>query len=141
MPAGGKQALLDFVAGGKGFIGTHSASDTFHTANESKKGPDRYANHGKDADPYVRLLGGEFIIHGAQQPSKMRCVDPKFPGLEKYADGFAVQEEWYSLKDFSDNLHVLLVQETDTMKGEMYQRPAYPATWIRTQGKRRVFYT
>ena len=141
MPASGKQALLDFVAGGKGFVGTHSAADTFHTANESKKGPDRYANHGRDADPYVRLLGGEFIIHGAQQKAKMRCIDPKFPGLEKYADGFEVQEEWYSLKDFSENVHVLLVQETSTMKGEMYARPAYPATWIRQHGKGRVFFT
>ena len=38
MSAAGKQAFLDYVASGKGFIGSHSASDTFHTANESKKG-------------------------------------------------------------------------------------------------------
>jgi hypothetical protein len=31
MTAAGKQALLDAVAGGKGFVGLHSASDTFHT--------------------------------------------------------------------------------------------------------------
>ncbi len=67
MTPAGKQALFDYVRGGKGFIGTHAATDTFHTANESKKGPDRYANHGKDADPYACFIGGEFIIHGAQQ--------------------------------------------------------------------------
>src|SRR4030095_4791200 len=39
VPAEGRQTLLNYVASGKGFIGTHSASDTFHTANESKKGP------------------------------------------------------------------------------------------------------
>ena len=32
---------------------------------------------------------------------------------------------------------VLLVQETETMKGIEYQRPAFPATWIREQGKGR----
>jgi type 1 glutamine amidotransferase len=141
MPANGKQALIDYVSAGHGLIGTHSASDTFHTENEANKGPDRYVNHGAKADPYVRLIGGEFIKHGAQQKARMRCVDPKFPGLEKYADGFDLHEEWYSLKDFSDNLHVLLVQETDTMKGEEHARPAYPATWIREQGQGRVFYT
>jgi uncharacterized protein len=141
MPPTGKQALIDFVASGKGFIGTHSASDTFHTDGESKKGEDRYVNHGKDADPYVRMVGGEFIKHGPQQKAKMRCVDPKFPGMEKYADGFELHEEWYSLKDFSDNLHVLLMQETKGMQGEEYQRPDYPATWIREQGKGRVFFT
>ena len=141
MSPAGKQALLDYVAGGAGFIGSHSASDTFHTANEDKKGPDRYANHGKDADPYVRMLGGEFIKHGKQQSAKMRCTDPKFPGMEKAAGGFEMMEEWYSLKDFTDDIHVLLVQETGTMEGTDYQRPPYPATWARAHGKGRVFYT
>lgn len=31
MTAAGKQALLDAITGGKGFIGVHSAADTFHT--------------------------------------------------------------------------------------------------------------
>jgi type 1 glutamine amidotransferase len=141
MTPAGKQALLDYVAGGKGFIGSHSATDTFHTNNESKKGPERYKNFGDAADPYVKMIGGEFIKHGAQQDAKMRVVDAKFPGLAKYAAGFTMKEEWYSLKDFRDDLHVLLVQETDGMKGIEYQRPAYPATWARMHGKGRVFYT
>jgi type 1 glutamine amidotransferase len=137
----GKQALFDYVASGKGFVGTHSASDTFHTNNEAQKGPDRYANHGDQADPYVRFLGGEFIIHGKQQDAKMRCVDPKFPGMANYAEGFSFPEEWYSLKDFSKDIHVLLVQESGKMEGAMYQRPPYPATWARAHGRGRVFYT
>jgi type 1 glutamine amidotransferase len=141
MPANGRQVLIDFVNSGKGFIGTHSTSDTFHTANESQKGPDRYVNHGAEADPFVRMLGGEFIIHGNQQVARMHAVDPKFPGLENVGEGFDLNEEWYSLKDFSDDLHVILAQETGTMKGPMYQRPPYPATWARPQGKGRVFYT
>jgi type 1 glutamine amidotransferase len=137
----GKQAFLDYVASGKGFIGTHSASDTFHTNNEALKGPDRYKNFGEAADPYVKMLGAEFIVHGKQQVAKMRCVDPKFPGLEKYTDGFGFQEEWYSLKDFRKDLHVVLLQESETMEGPMYQRPPYPATWARKHGQGRVFYT
>ncbi len=141
MSAAGKQALLDYVRKGGGFVGTHSASDTFHTNNEAKKGPDRYKNFGPLADDYVKMLGGEFIKHGKQQVAKMRCIDPKFPGLEKYADGFAFQEEWYSLKDFSADIHVLLVQETEGMSDPEYKRPPYPATWARMEGKGRVFYT
>ncbi len=141
MSAAGKQALLDAVKAGKGFVGTHSATDTFHTANEEVKGPDRYVNHGADADPYVRMIGGEFIKHGAQQKARMRSVDSKFPGLEIAGEGFVMNEEWYSLKDFSDDLHVLLVQETESMKGVEYVRGAYPATWARMHGKGRVFYT
>ena len=71
----------------------------------------------------------------------MTCVDAKFPGLAKQADGFSLTEEWYSLKNFAKNLHVLLVEETEGMKGNMYQRPPYPATWVRMHDKGRVFYT
>jgi type 1 glutamine amidotransferase len=54
---------------------------------------------------------------------------------------FRIKEEWYTLKNFQPDLHVLLVQETAGMTGEDYQRPNYPATWARMHGKGRVFYT
>lgn len=141
MTAAGKQALIDYVKNGGAFAGTHSATDTFHTDNESKKGPDRYVNHGEKADPYVRLIGAEFIKHGAQQSSKNTVIDPKFPGMENLGASFELNEEWYSLKDFRDDLHVLLLQDAPAMKGIEYQRPAYPSTWARMEGKGHVFYT
>lgn len=141
MTEAGKQALFDAVAAGKGFVGTHSAADTFHTNNEKDKGPERYKNHGAQADSYVRFLGGEFIKHDKQQVARNSCADPSFPGLAKYKDGFELNEEWYSLKDFRDDLHVILVQETGTMDGPDYKRPPYPATWARKHEQGRVFYT
>ena len=141
MSADGKQALFDFVRAGKGFVGTHSASDTFHTDNESQKGPERYLNHGDKADAYVRFLGAEFIKHGAQQVAKNTVIDPKFPGFEKAGTDYAFQEEWYSLKDFSPDIHVLTVMDAPAMKGDEYKRPAYPNTWARKEGQGRVWYT
>jgi type 1 glutamine amidotransferase len=137
----GKQALFDFVKEGKGFIGTHSASDTFHTNNEAVKGPDRYVNHGEKADTYTRFIGSEFIIHGAQQVAKNTVIDPKFPGFETIGSDFSLHEEWYSLKDFSDDLHVLTVMDSPAMTGSMYGRPPHPSTWARKHGEGRVFYT
>ncbi|MES2439462.1 MAG: ThuA domain-containing protein [Verrucomicrobiota bacterium] len=141
MTPAGKQALFDYVKSGKGFIGLHSASDSFHTANESQKGPDRYANHGKDADPYVCFLGGEFIVHGDQQKVENKVIDQKFPGFEETGDRFSFHEEWYSLKDFNPDIHVLTVIDSPSMKGSMYDRPPYPTTWAREEGKGRIFYT
>jgi uncharacterized protein len=137
----GKQALFDYVRAGKGFIGTHAASDTFHTDNESKKGPDRYGNHGERADPYVRFLGGEFIKHGAQQMATNRVTNPKFPGFENVGATYAFHEEWYSLKDFTPDIHVLSVIDAPAMKGIEYQRPPFPTTWARQEGKGRVWFT
>jgi len=50
-------------------------------------------------------------------------------------------QEWYSLKDFTPDLHVILTLDTHGMTGEPYQRPPYPVTWARMQGKGHVFYT
>jgi type 1 glutamine amidotransferase len=141
MSLGGKQALFDYVRSGRGFIGTHSASDTFHTDNESKKGPDRFLNHGEKADAYVHFIGGEFIKHGAQQAAKNTVTNPKFPGFENVGADYTFHEEWYSLKDFTPDLHVLSVIDAPSMKGPEYQRPPYPSTWARKEGAGRVWYT
>jgi type 1 glutamine amidotransferase len=147
MTPAGKQALLDAVAGGKGFIGTHCAADTFHSPGGKEipgfKGPlvARYHNDGDNADPYIKMLGGEFIIHGQQQPSHLIVVDPKFPGMSGVPADNDMKEEWYSLKDFAPNLHVLLVNSTAGMTGGPYERPNYPSTWARMYGKGRVFYS
>lgn len=141
MTAEGKQALIDFVRSGKGFLGSHSASDTFHTNNESKKGPDRFRNFGDKADLYVRFLGAEFIKHGAQQVAMQKVIDPKFPGFEKLGAEFGFQEEWYSLKDFTPDIHVLTVMDAPKMTGKEYERPPFPTTWARKEGAGRVWYT
>jgi type 1 glutamine amidotransferase len=145
MTPAGKAALIDAVKSGKGFVGTHSASDTFHSnpAEDEKSAAhvSRYKNYGAQADDYIKMLGGEFIVHGSQQKAKMRVADAKFPGLQKAPAEFELTEEWYSLKEFAGNLHVLLVQETGGMTGAQYQRPPYPSTWARMFGQGRVFYT
>jgi type 1 glutamine amidotransferase len=136
----GKQAFLDLVKEGKGFVGTHSATDTFHSPGNKGHGPARFVQDGDKVDPYVAMLGGEFIVHGAQQKAKMRVTDKAFPGMAAAGDGFSMLEEWYTFKNHAKDLHVLLVEEPG-LKGGMYDRPGYPATWARRHGKGRVFYT
>jgi type 1 glutamine amidotransferase len=130
----GKQNLLDAVKAGKGFGGSHCASDTFHSAGDRAKNQEV-------PDPYIQMIGGEFIRHGEQQEAMMRVADLKFPGVEKLGAGFNMHEEWYSLKNFAPDMHVILVQETKGMRNADYARPPYPATWARKHGQGRVFYT
>ncbi len=126
MSAEGKKKFLAAIEAGKGFVGIHSATDSFRSAG---------------IDPYIAMIGGEFRGHDAQQKAKNKVVDPKFPGVAGLGSGFEMEEEWYSFIKFDPDLHVILVQETEGMKGRNYQRPPYPATWARMQGKGRVFYT
>ena len=140
----GKEAFLDAIKNGKGFMAFHSSTDSFHTKGHGHKEGELLRDldaDGKDAfDPYIQMIGGEFIIHGAQQPALLKCVDTKFPGAAGL-DGDNFIEEWYSLKNFAPDLHVILTQHCEAMKGPMYQRKPYPETWARMHGKGRVFYT
>ena len=129
--ADGLKAFFDAIESGKGFVGMHCASDTFGV--HRKMG----AN-----DPYIKMIGGHFAGHGAQQVATIEVADPSFPGASGFGTGsFKINDEWYTQKYWADDLHVILVQKTEGMKGEEYQRPNFPETWARMQGKGRVFYT
>jgi uncharacterized protein len=140
----GKQTLLEAVERGMGFVGVHAASDTFHTPPDPPDLSNRYIAHGEGQDPYLKMLGAQFITHGREprlQDANLIVNDPKFPGLEGVTSPVSFNEEWYSLKDFTPDLHVILTLDTHGMKGEPYQRAPYPVTWGRMQAKGRVFYT
>jgi len=134
MSPAGKEKLLKAIAAGKGFVGLHSATDSFHT-----EGP-RNENQAK-VDPYIAMLGGEFIVHGAQQEATIRAASRKFPGVKKFGRVQKLHEEWYTLKNFAKDLHVILIEDNEGMKGDCYQRPPFPMTWARRHDKGRVFYT
>ena len=136
MSAEGKQKLLDWVKAGGGFVGFHAANDSFHS-----KGGRNEVQKIEDRDPYIQMIGGEFVSHGPQQVAKNRVTSPHFPGAEDLGASFEMNEEWYAAKNFAPDLHVVLVQETEGMKGDCYQRPPFPATWARIHGEGRVFYT
>jgi type 1 glutamine amidotransferase len=128
MSRDGKKAFLDAIRAGKGFVGSHCATDTFHS-------------HGNEVDPYIQMIGGEFIVHGAQQVAKLDVFDHEFPGTKSLGSSFQINDEWYALKNLAEDLHVIIGYDTQGMKGKMYDRPNFPETWARTHGKGRVFYT
>ena len=138
-PAGGKELLLDTIKKGKGFVGLHTASDTFLTPGE------RFQDNGDQADPFIQMVGGEFIGHGPQQKGKAYTSDARFPGFAGIKDGIDWHEEWYSMKNFAKDLHVIQWVATwslrNTGKDSYYRRGPYPLTWARMHGKGRVFHT
>ena len=127
----GVKKLMAAVEGGKGLIAFHSTCNCWRTAGPAVNG----------VDPFIALLGAGFVSHGPQQKATMRITDPAFPGLKDLGDKFEMLEEWYAMKEFDKDLHVLIVQDTEGMKGPHYQRPPYPSTWARMQGKGRVYFT
>jgi type 1 glutamine amidotransferase len=127
----GKKALIEAIQAGKGFVGMHCATDTFGS------------HSGMHADdPYTKMIGGNFAGHGAPQLATIEIADPSFPGVSGFGTGsFQIKDEWYAQKYIGDDLHVILAQKTEGMKGKEYERPNFPQTWARMEGKGRVFYT
>ena len=70
-----------------------------------------------------------------QHETRVKIVDPKFPGLQGLGENFTVKEESYSLKNFSKDIHVLLVLETEGMSDSDYRRRPFPIAWARREGK------
>lgn len=145
MTPAGKAAFLAAIQQGKGFVGVHSATDTFHSPGNRNIDAARFRNDGTNVDRYIQMIGGEFMIHASQQKARMICADPKFPGLQAFPADFGPTEEWYTMKNFARDLHVILVQDTSNMKKSgsdyCYDRAPFPATWAHRYGKGRVFYT
>ncbi len=130
------------VRSGVGFVGIHSATDTWrgNTGKFVNDDPAQYTE-------YCKLIGAEFTIHGSQQETSLTLTDPiELPSLKAIGSKTVKHfDEWYCMKNFSKDLHVILVQETEGMKTNgnniCYNRPKYPSTWARMEGRGRVAYT
>jgi uncharacterized protein len=124
-----KQAFLDFVKAGKGFVGIHSATDTLY------KWPE-----------YGKLIGGYFDGHPWHQDVVIKVEDTTHPAVKDLAPSFKIKDEIYQFKDFSkDQVHVLLSlvnSSVDLTKPSVHRADKYFANaWTTSYGKGRVFYT
>jgi hypothetical protein len=124
-----KAAFLDFIKGGKGFVGIHSATDTFY------KWPE-----------YGELIGGYFDKHPWHQEVTIKVEDPKHPATRHFGTSFKLTDEIYQFKDFSRaRVNVLLSLDTgsvDLNRPEVRRADRdFALAWWRNYGRGRVFYT
>jgi type 1 glutamine amidotransferase len=88
-----KADLISFVRSGKGFSGSHSATDTFY-----------------DWPDYGKLIGGYFDGHPWHEKIKVIVEDAKHPATSHLGKSFEIEDEIYQFKAPYDrkNLHVLM---------------------------------
>ena len=112
--------LKEYVEGGGGFVPVHCASWCF--GNEPG---------------FDKLVGGRFKSHqGAEFAAKI--VKPDHPAMKDVKEFTAWDETYFHNNHNTENRTVLMVREA--MPGDPHTKPE-PWTWVRTQGKGRVFYT
>jgi hypothetical protein len=130
---GQRQALMDFVKGGKGIIGIHAATDNFYNWPEA-----------------AEMMGGLFVAHPwtANGTWAIKNFEPNHP-LNAAFEGkdFKVRDEIYRQRKMSreENRRILLALDlndpaTRNAKGVQESDINMPVSWIRDYGKGRVYF-
>ena len=106
-----KNGLLNWVNAGGGFVGIHSAADSF-----------------RDCPEYLAMIGGHFVTHPAYRKYMVSVVDSEHP-ITSGMDEFWVQDEQY-VTDYDPRNNVIA---TALHKGKVT-----PVVWTKPWGKGRV---
>jgi putative membrane-bound dehydrogenase-like protein len=109
------KALLDYVASGHGFIPLHCASFCF-----------------RNSDEVVALMGAQFQRHGTGIVRTI-LAEPNHPIMKGFQGFESFDETYVHTKHNAKDRTVLEYRQEGDQKE--------PWTWVRTQGKGRVFYT
>lgn len=109
-----EKALLGFVEQGKGLVVVHCGSHCF-----------------RNSAAYTKLVGGRFLKHETEvfQPTIIDAQHPAMRGVTS----LEAWDETYVHNELGKDLRVLMVRE--------HAAGREPWTWVRNQGKGRVFYT
>jgi len=115
-----KGALIDFVSGGHGFIGVHSATDTLY------EWPD-----------YGRLVGAYFKEHPWTQQGRVVVENPSHPASGGVTDPLSITEEFYTFQDNPRSRVDVLLRLDPSSVGAAGD---YPLAWAHAFGSGRAYY-
>jgi type 1 glutamine amidotransferase len=115
-----KQAILDFVAGGKGFVGTHSATDTFY----------EWAGYGE-------MIGAYFKEHPWVQAANVVVENSEHPATRGLGAAFTIEEELYTFRENPRAGVDVLLRLDERSVGATGD---YPLAWAKSYGAGRVYY-
>jgi type 1 glutamine amidotransferase len=124
-----KKAFMDFVSGGGGFLGVHSATDTFYEWPE-----------------YGRLIGGYFDQHPWHHSVRIDNAEPFSLLTARVGRSLTLTDEIYQIRDFdAAGSRVLLRLDpasVDLGRENVHRHPyGWPLAWTRAYGRGRVFYS
>lgn len=110
-----EKGLLEFVRNGGGFVGIHSATDSF-----------------RGSRAYIDMIGGEFLTHPPQQEFKV-FIENKYHYLTVRMPDFKVYDEMYHLQSYEPD-------KVDLIAYTIWQGKKLPMAYTREYGRGRVVY-
>ena len=146
-----RKALMEFVRGGKGLVGLHAASDSYHGDPAGRGGPG--SPNAALWPEFNKMIGGWFKFHwNDPQLIVVKLDDPKSPINAPFnGQPFEIRDETYTFPMDSwsrENVHVLTSVDYSKMSDEDKAKEGggkrtdgdYGLCWIRREGKGRMFY-
>jgi len=109
---------------GHGFVGFHSASDTF-----------------KEYEPYWDMVGGTFNGHPwtAGNTVTITVHDTGFPAMKPWGEEFQIKDEIYQYKNWQpEKVHVLM--SLNMAKCDPSKPYHVPVAWAKNYGEGRIYY-
>ncbi|MFW6693882.1 ThuA domain-containing protein [Streptomyces sp. MAR4 CNX-425] len=119
-----QQAFEDYVAGGGGYVGVHSAADSEY-----------------DWEFYGGLVGAYFDGHPAIQEATVTVEDRKHPATEHLDRKWVRTDEWYNYRtNPREQAHVLATLDESSYDGGTMGED-HPIAWCQSYEGGRAFYT
>ena len=115
-----RTAIVNFVSGGKGFLGVHSAADTLY-----------------DWPEYGRLVGAYFKEHPWTQSATVLIEDQTHPSTVGLGDRFTLTEEFYTFRQNPRPRVQVLLRLDPSSVGATGD---YPLAWTQSYGAGRTYY-
>jgi len=114
---------------GHGFIGFHSATDTFR----NKKPEHAW---------YREMIGGTFSGHpwNAGNNVTITVHDTKFPAMKPFGKEFQIKDEIYQYVNWKPK-NVRVLMSLNMAKCKPAKNYHVPVSWVKNWGKGRIFYT
>jgi type 1 glutamine amidotransferase len=120
-------AFLAWIGSGRGFVGVHSASDTYH-----------------DAPAFLDMLGNEFDTHGTQTEIEAVVENRAHPAVSHLGARYRVFDEIYRFRRANrTSVTPLLTLDRYPADGlaSAGEPGDLPLSWAKNHGSGRVFYT
>src|SRR5688572_17629067 len=126
-----KQAFVDYIHGGGGFVGIHSASGS------ERQWP-----------WYWAMLGGKFVRHPPLQKFTMKVINKTHASTKFLGDTWEWEDECYYTNQLNPDIRVLLAVDLNTISDEKKTEypgqvfgTTFPLAWYHEFEGGRSFYT
>jgi type 1 glutamine amidotransferase len=119
-----------YIQAGGGFVGIHAAADTeYDWAWYGKMTGAYFSDHPGIKDPHPNVQEGELDV-----------VDKGHSSTSFLPDRWGRKDEWYSYKDFNEDVKVLITLDEDSYQGGE-DMGYHPIAWYHEYDGGRAFYT